>query len=138
LASITFPENAMKVQHSKIASLTLGALVALAATACSTTNPSAGAGASNDDAISTTVAPTGTHRGLGRTAEDEQITARIKAAYAADSSVKADGINIDVMRGMVTLSGTVASPAERDKAVQIANKTSGVFEVKDRLKVAGM
>jgi hyperosmotically inducible protein len=137
LATITFPENAMKMQHGNIASLALGALVALAATACSTTNPSAGAAASNDDAISTSVAPTGTHRGLGRTAEDEQITARIKAAYAADS-VKADNINIDVTRGMVTLSGTVGSTAEHDKAVQIANKTSGVFEVKDRLKVAGM
>jgi osmotically-inducible protein OsmY len=127
----------MKLQHGKLASLTLGALVALAATACSTANPSAGVGASNDDSISTSVAPTGTHRGLGRTAEDEQITARIKAAYAADS-VKADNINIDVTRGMVTLSGTVGSAADHDKAVQIANKTSGVFEVKDRLKIAGM
>jgi len=52
--------------------------------------------------------------------------------------VKADGINVDVMRGMVTLTGTVGSAAERDKAAEIANKTSGVFEVKDRLKVAGM
>jgi osmotically-inducible protein OsmY len=127
----------MKVQYRKLASLTLGALVALAAAGCTTMNPSTAASASNDDAISTTVAPTGTHRGLGRTAEDEQITARIKAAYAADS-VRADSINVDVMRGMVTLSGTVGSAAERDKAVQIANKTSGVFEVKDRLKVAGM
>ena len=85
-----------------------------------------------------TVAPTGTHRGLGRTAEDELILARIKAAYAANSGVKAGSIDVDVMRGMVTLSGTVGSAAERDKAVEIANKTSGVFEVKDRLKVAGM
>lgn len=128
----------MKLKYRNIASLTLGALVALAATGCSSMNPSTGATASNDDAISTTVAPTGTHRGLGRTAEDEQIIASIKAAYAADSAVKADSINIDVMRGMVTLSGTVASAAEREKAVQIANKTSGVYEVRDRLKVAGM
>ena len=128
----------MKLQHKNIAALTLGAFVALAATACSTMNPSAGANASNDDSISTTVAPTGTHQGLGRTKEDEQITARIKEAYAANSGVKADGINVDVMRGMVTLTGTVGSAAERDKAAEIANKTSGVFEVKDRLKVAGM
>ncbi len=117
--------------------LTLGAALVLAAAGCSTTNPSAGAVASNDDAISTTVAPTGTHRGLGRTAEDEEILARIKAGYAS-GGVKSDGINVDIMRGMVTLSGTVPSANERDKAVDIANKTSGVFEVKDRLKVAGM
>ena len=128
----------MKLNQKNIASLALGAAVALAAAGCSTLNPSASAGASNDDAISTTTAPTGTHQGLGRTAEDEQILARIKAAYAADSSVKAGNIDVDVMRGMVTLRGTVASAAERDKAVQIANKTSGVYEVKDRLKVAGM
>jgi len=127
----------MNLKYRNIAVLTAGALVALAATGCSTTNPSAGASASNDDAISTTVAPTGTHRGLGRTAEDDQILARIKAAYAS-GGVKADGINVDIMRGMVTLSGTVPSATERDKAVDIANKTSGVFEVKDRLKVAGM
>lgn len=127
----------MKLHHGNTAILTLGALVALAAAGCSTMNPSAGNGASNDDAISTTVAPTGTHGGLGRTAEDEQILARIKAAYASDG-VKADGISIDIMRGMVTLSGTVPSAAERDKAVGIANKTAGVFEVRDRLKVAAM
>jgi len=128
----------MKLKYKNIARITLGAAVALAAAGCSSMNPSSGAVASNDDAISTSVAPTGTHRGLGRTAEDEQILARIKAAYAADSGVKAGNINVDVMRGMVTLSGTVASAAEHDKAVEIANKTSGVFEVKDRLKVAGM
>jgi len=128
----------MKLKYKNIACITLGAAVALAAAGCSSMNPSTGAGASNDDAISTSVAPTGTHRGLGRTAEDEQILARIKAAYAADSGVKAGNINVDVMRGMVTLSGTVASAAEHDKAIEIANKTSGVFEVKDRLKVAGM
>ncbi len=128
----------MKLNHKNLGSLALGTLIVLGAAGCSTMNPSNGGGASNDDAISTTVAPTGTHRGLGRTAEDEQITARIKAAYASDSAVKADSIDIDVMRGVVTLNGTVASAAEREKAVAIANKTSGVFEVKDRLKVAGM
>ena len=127
----------MKSKYKNIVVLTLGAAVALAAAGCSTVNPSASNGASNDDAISTSVAPTGTHRGLGRTAEDEQILARIKAAYAS-GGVKADGINVDIMRGMVTLSGTVPSASEHDKAVDIANKTSGVFEVKDRLKIAGM
>jgi len=127
----------MNLNYKNIAVVTLGAAVALAAAGCNTVNPSTSNGASNDDAISTSVAPTGTHAGLGRTAEDEQILARIKAAYSSDG-VKADGINIDIMRGMVTLSGTVPSATERDKAVEIANKTSGVFEVKDRLKVAGM
>jgi hyperosmotically inducible protein len=127
----------MQLNKKHFGSLTLGAAIALALSACSTMNPSATAGASNDDAISTSVAPTGTHRGLGRTAEDEQITARIKSALAADSSVKAGSIDVDVMRGVVTLNGTVASAAEREKAVAIANKTSGVFEVRDRLKVNG-
>lgn len=41
------------------------------------------------------------------------------------------------MRGVVTLSGTVHSAAERDKAISIARNTTGVVEVKSNLKVGG-
>jgi hyperosmotically inducible protein len=93
--------------------------------------------ASNDQAMSTTNEPTGTHRSLGRTAEDDAITTKVKAAFIADSTVKAREIDVDTNRGVVTLRGSVASAAERDQAIAIANRTHGVFEVRDELKVSG-
>ena len=132
----------MKLDRKQLQFLALAGAVALSAAGCSTWNRMTGGGgsttvASNDSAISTANEPTGTHRSLGRTAEDDAITARVKAAFIADKSVKAARIDVDTNRGVVTLLGTVSSPAERDQAVALANRTPGVFEVRDRLKVSG-
>jgi hyperosmotically inducible protein len=131
----------MRMNRKAPASLALGVLLALAVTGCSTWNRMTGGGsyasASNDAAISTTNEPTGTHRSLGRTAEDAAITAKVKTAFATDPVVKARMIDVDTLRGVVTLYGVVNTPAERERAVSIANRTQGVFEVKDNLKLAG-
>jgi hyperosmotically inducible protein len=130
----------MKLDRKHVHTVALVAAVALSAAGCSTWNRMTGGGstlASNDSAISTTTEPTGTHRSLGRTAQDDAITARVKTAFIADKSVKARDIDVDTNRGVVTLKGSVSSPAERDQAIAIANRTPGVFEVRDQLKVAG-
>ena len=44
-------------------------------------------------------------------------------------------IDVDTANGVVTLSGTVKSPAERDKAVALARKVGGVSDVKSSLQV---
>ena len=44
--------------------------------------------------------------------------------------------DVDVDKGMVSLSGTVKSAAARTKAVAIAKGTDGVKSVKDMLKVS--
>jgi osmotically-inducible protein OsmY len=49
--------------------------------------------------------------------------------------VKASAINIDSANGVVTLTGTVGSEAERTRAVQLARETAGVKSVNDRLVV---
>ncbi len=51
--------------------------------------------------------------------------------------MKAGDITVDTMRGVVTLTGTVKTAAERDKAISIARDTKGVVEVKDHIKVSG-
>jgi len=67
--------------------------------------------------------------------ENGALTAKIKAKMALDDSVKALGINVDTADGVVTLTGTVHSQAERTRAVQLARETDGVTSVNDRLTI---
>jgi hyperosmotically inducible periplasmic protein len=63
------------------------------------------------------------------------LTAKIKAKMALDDTVKALNVDVDTQGGVVTLSGSVNSQAERDKALQLARETEGVTSVVDRLVV---
>lgn len=66
---------------------------------------------------------------------DTSITAAIKAKMAADEHVKASNIDVDTKNGVVTLSGTVSSKAEADRAVAIAKEAEGVKSVTSHLVV---
>jgi osmotically-inducible protein OsmY len=70
-----------------------------------------------------------------RLAADAAITARIKSKMALDEIVEAADLDVDTDNGIVTVSGTVASAAERDRALQLARETQGVSSVVDRLSV---
>jgi hypothetical protein len=63
------------------------------------------------------------------------LTAKIKSKMALDDTVKALAIDIDTAGTVVTLTGTVRSQAERDKAIQLARETAGVTSVNDRLVI---
>ena len=63
------------------------------------------------------------------------LTAKIKAKMTLDDTVKAARIDVDTTDGVVTLTGTVSSQAERTRAVQLARETAGVKTVHDRLVV---
>jgi hyperosmotically inducible protein len=67
--------------------------------------------------------------------EDGALTAKIKSKMALDDSVKALNIDVDTNAGVVMLSGTVHSQAEKSRAVQLARETSGVKSVDDKLVV---
>jgi len=54
---------------------------------------------------------------------------------ALDDLVKARTINVDTSGSVVTLSGTVESSQERERAVRIARETAGVTNVVDKLQV---
>ena len=75
-------------------------------------------------------------RGAVVTTADAAINAKVKTALAADSMVKARNIDADTVRGVVTLNGTVGSPAEKAQAIKIARGIDGVVEVRDNLKPA--
>jgi hyperosmotically inducible protein len=73
---------------------------------------------------------------VGDAVEDAALTTKIKAKMALDDSVKARTIDVTTSGTTVTLSGTVRSDAEHDRAVALARETVGVTRVIDQLHVA--
>jgi len=69
----------------------------------------------------------------GHQLADSWLTTKIQAQYFADDDIKARHINVSTRDGVVTLTGYVDTPAQRDLAAQIAHTTDGVREVHDRL-----
>jgi hyperosmotically inducible protein len=67
------------------------------------------------------------------TLNEGAITAKIKAKMALDDLVKARDINVTTHDTTVTLSGTVESKAEHDRAMSLARETAGVTKVIDDL-----
>ena len=72
---------------------------------------------------------------IGETLDDTTITTRVKTAMLNDPAVGGLRIDVDTVHGVVTLSGRVTSDAERQQALALARRTSGVSEVKDALQV---
>jgi hyperosmotically inducible protein len=66
---------------------------------------------------------------------DAVVTAKVKAAMAVDSSVKASQIEVSTKNKVVTLTGNLDSQAEKDRAIQIARDTGGVDSVVDMIEV---
>ncbi len=66
--------------------------------------------------------------------EDGAITARVKSRLALDDTIRSRDIHVATKDAVVTLTGQVASEAERDRAVKLARETEGVKSVTDRLE----
>ena len=66
---------------------------------------------------------------------DTWITAKVKADLLVTEDVPGSAIDVDTKNGVVTLSGTVKSKAEADKAVSVAKGIKGVTDVKSKLEV---
>jgi osmotically-inducible protein OsmY len=81
------------------------------------------------------LAISGCGKTVGDTIDDATITTRVKTSLLNDPDVGGLRIDVDTFKGVVTLSGGVKSPAERDKAIAIARKTPGVRDVKSTLQV---
>jgi osmotically-inducible protein OsmY len=71
----------------------------------------------------------------GRFFSDAEITTAVKTKLAADSGVHSMDVHVDTDKGVVTLTGSVRSDAEKTDAVAIARKTMGVKSVVDKLTV---
>ncbi len=69
------------------------------------------------------------------TAEEAALTSKIKAKMVLDDYVKARAIDVTTNGSTVTVSGTVRSVSEHDRALRIARETAGVTQVIDHLTV---
>lgn len=69
------------------------------------------------------------------TVAEAAITTKIKSKMVLDDLVKARTIGVSTTGSVVTLTGTVASSAERERAVRLAKETNGVTQVVDKLEI---
>ena len=67
--------------------------------------------------------------------DDTAITAKVKAAIFNESTLKSAEINVETFKGRVQLSGFVASQADINKAVTVAQGVGGVTSVKNDMRL---
>ncbi|MEX5744206.1 BON domain-containing protein [Massilia sp. X63] len=103
----------MKIAQ-RLITATFAAAVAITAVGCSS-NPTA--------------------KTAGEYVDDAMITTKVKAAFAADPTVKATEVNVETYKGDVQLSGFVAEPRDAQRAVEIARGVKGVTSVKNDIRV---
>jgi len=78
---------------------------------------------------------TRTQSSTGEYVDDSVITAKIKAAYVADSELKSYQIDVETYKGVVQLSGFVDNKSTVTKAGEVARGINGVKGVKNNLIV---
>ncbi len=73
---------------------------------------------------------------IGDTLDDAWIHTKIVAKLITNSTTPERKINVDVVKNVVTLRGTVDTAEEKAAAEKIAKDTDGVTKVVNQLKVA--
>jgi osmotically-inducible protein OsmY len=72
---------------------------------------------------------------VGETIDDATITARVKTSLLNDPDVGGLRIDVDTFKGVVTLSGSVKTEQEAQKAIALARRIDGVTDVRSTLQV---
>ncbi|WP_421081484.1 molecular chaperone OsmY [Serratia fonticola] len=67
--------------------------------------------------------------------DDSGITAKVKSALVDEKAIKSTDISVKTEKGVVTLSGFVATQAQAEQAVSVAGRVEGVKSVSDKLHV---
>lgn len=65
--------------------------------------------------------------------DDAEITTKVKAAIFAEPGLKTLQISVDTVKGVVTLSGSIDSKQNSDRAEALAGAVAGVNRVENRL-----
>lgn len=76
-----------------------------------------------------------TRESTGEYIDDTALTTRVKAKFVEDPAVSAMHINVETFKGIVQLSGFANSQAEANRAVYVAQNTSGVKSVKNDIRL---
>lgn len=69
----------------------------------------------------------------GEAINDTEITAKVKAALLMESGLRSMQIGVDTVGGVVTLSGSVDTPTNSERAKDLAGDVAGVKSVDNRL-----
>jgi hyperosmotically inducible protein len=78
---------------------------------------------------------TDTQRSAGQVIQDQAIETHVKAALIDAPDVAAGKVEVETYKGVVQLTGVVASQKEADAAAAAAKKVPGVVSVKNELRV---
>lgn len=89
-------------------------------------------GAKSDESTDTTASATDN---AGQAMDDTGITTKVKTAILNDPELKVMQIHVKTNDGVVTLTGTVDTPANSDHAKNVASAVKGVKSVDNQLKV---
>jgi hyperosmotically inducible periplasmic protein len=71
----------------------------------------------------------------GTAVHDGWITTKVKTSFAGEDALENSDIDVDTKNGVVTLKGTVASAAAKNRAEAAAKEVEGVTRVKNQLKI---
>ncbi len=74
-------------------------------------------------------------RTVGQKIDDSSITAQVKMTLLYHRSTSALNTSVKTKRGVVTLSGTAKSGAEKDLATKFANDVNGVKSVNNKMTI---
>jgi hypothetical protein len=66
---------------------------------------------------------------------NKELAERVKRALEGEAKIQAAGIDVTATDGAVTLWGTAATAAERDRAARAAGKVDGVKAVQNKIAV---
>ena len=133
--------------HSKLKLIAISLLIAAGLSACDKPGPAEKAGKAMDrtasdakNKIGDTVDKaekkmTEQSAKAGQAIDDTEITARVKAAVFAEPGLKTLQISVDTVKGVVTLTGTVDSQTNSDKARTLAAAVADVRDVSNKLVV---
>ena len=73
--------------------------------------------------------------GTDQAIEDSEVTTKVREAILADPLLQSQHIDVETEDSAVTLTGSVDSPALRERAVQLAGSVNGVVQVQEKLEV---
>jgi osmotically-inducible protein OsmY len=73
--------------------------------------------------------------GSGQYMDDSWITTKVKAAILEEPNLRVAEIKVETNKGIVQLSGFIASDADSAKAVQTARTVKGVKSVKNNMSI---
>ncbi len=68
--------------------------------------------------------------------DDQAITARVRTALLNAPDLSARNITVQTSQHVVTLTGTVSTADERDRAIAVARAAPGVSDVRSELRIA--